>query len=249
MFDALAVPWSFPWYEPWRDVGQRAEWQVNEGLKLWDALNETGSAPVRFVPHTDLPRGMAYEQYISETGTCPTHPGLHDFFNGLCWIHFPTTKKKLNQLQAAQIALDGVRPVRGAVRDALTQFDENAAFLYAPQMLWDALIAKQWHVLFVQLRPLWRETHLVLFGHALLEKLRSPRKPVFAHAYRVLAATGSIADMDAWVAQDLNSEKLARKPFAPLPVLGVPGWWPANQDPKFYDDAAVFRCARSRSME
>jgi hypothetical protein len=26
-------------------------------------------------------------------------------------------------------------------------------------------------------------------------------------------------------------------------VLGVPGWWPANQDPAFYRDAAVFRPA------
>ena len=31
--------------------------------------------------------------------------------------------------------------------------------------------------------------------------------------------------------------------FAPLPVLGVPGWWPANESPAFYDDATVFRQA------
>ena len=35
--------------------------------------------------------------------------------------------------------------------------------------------------------------------------------------------------------------KLALKPFLPLPVLGVPGWWPANELPGFYDDRAVFR--------
>jgi len=33
----------------------------------------------------------------------------------------------------------------------------------------------------------------------------------------------------------------AAKPFSPLPVLGVPGWWPANADHRFYDDPAVFR--------
>ncbi|MFG5409680.1 DUF3025 domain-containing protein [Piscinibacter sakaiensis] len=32
----------------------------------------------------------------------------------------------------------------------------------------------------------------------------------------------------------------------PLPVLGVPGWWPANADPAFYDDPAVFRPAPAR---
>ncbi|HQX67511.1 MAG TPA: DUF3025 domain-containing protein, partial [Ottowia sp.] len=30
----------------------------------------------------------------------------------------------------------------------------------------------------------------------------------------------------------------------PLPLLGVPGWWPANQAPAFYDDAEVFRPLR-----
>jgi cytochrome P450 len=31
----------------------------------------------------------------------------------------------------------------------------------------------------------------------------------------------------------------------PLPVLGIPGWWPANRDPSFYADAQVFRPGRS----
>ncbi|MFN7122209.1 MAG: DUF3025 domain-containing protein, partial [Hydrogenophaga sp.] len=34
------------------------------------------------------------------------------------------------------------------------------------------------------------------------------------------------------------------KPFTPLPVLGVPGWWPANEDAGFYADASVFRAPR-----
>jgi hypothetical protein len=29
-----------------------------------------------------------------------------------------------------------------------------------------------------------------------------------------------------------------------MPVLGVPGWWPANVAPDFYADAAVFRPLR-----
>jgi hypothetical protein len=38
---------------------------------------------------------------------------------------------------------------------------------------------------------------------------------------------------------------LATKPFAHLPVLGVPGWWRANQDPAFYADASVFRLPKT----
>ena len=40
------------------------------------------------------------------------------------------------------------------------------------------------------------------------------------------------------------AEVLATKPFVPLPMLGVPGWWSANEDAAFYADAEVFRPLR-----
>ncbi len=220
------------------------KWAVKGGAAFHEALNRDPAAPRHFVPQSALPAGEAYEQYIFESGTVPTRDNLHDFFNGLCWLRFPLTKKKLNQLQAAEIAAAGVVPLRGPVRDALTVFDENAAFLSAPQPLWDALTARDWRRLFIDLRPLWQQAQLVLFGHALLEKLVYPRKPVTAHIYRAQPAMNSIAKLDAWVAQDLGADKLAGKPFAPLPVLGVPGWWPENENFSFYDDSFVFRPPR-----
>ncbi len=237
------LDWGRAWLAPLQRVGRAVDQAVVDGSPLWQALNQAGEAPVRFVSQSALPSGMAYEQFIAQTRTCPTRPGLHDFFNGLCWIHFPATKRRLNQLQAAQIAADGVRPVRGPVRDALTVFDENAAFLNAPEALWQALRAKQWDAVFGPLRPLWRQAQLVLFGHALLEKLQSPRKSITAHVIHLPLDTGnaSLAQMDAWVARNLDPDQLATKPFAHLPVLGVPGWWPANTVPGFYQDAAVFR--------
>ena len=42
-------------------------------------------------------------------------------------------------------------------------------------------------------------------------------------------------------AADLTAEKFAAKPFAPLPVMGVPGWCSANENPDFYTDSQVFR--------
>jgi hypothetical protein len=217
---------------------------VATGVALHDALNRELAARVRFVPQSDLPPGEAYERFISNSGQCPTREGLHDFFNGLCWMRFPQTKKRLNQLQAAEIAAAGVTPLRGPVRDALTVFDENGAFLLAPPLLWEALIARDWQRLFVQLRPLWADAQLVLFGHALLEKLVQPRKPITAHVYQAQPAIHSIAELVAWVAGDLSAAKLASKPFTPLPVLGVPGWWPENEDFSFYDDARIFRPRR-----
>lgn len=210
-------------------------------LNAASTLTGCNPAPVRFVPQTDLPAEEAYEAYIFRTAQVPTRDGLHDFFNGLCWLHFPATKTRLNQLQATQIAATGIQPVRGPARDALTVFDENAAFLQAPDALWSALVDKDWHRLFGSLRPLWAQAHLVLFGHALLEKLVFPRKAITAHVYRAQAASNSIADIDVWMAADLSAEKLATKPFAHLPVLGVPQWWAANEDPAFYLDVSVFR--------
>jgi hypothetical protein len=238
------IDWARPWLQPWREPGQRVAQAVAAGTALHQALNDAPGAPLRFVPQSALPPGEAYERYIFNSGQCPTREGLHDFFNGLCWTRLPQTKKKLNQLQAHEIAVAGVTPLRGPVRDALTLFDENAALLSAPQPLWDALVAKDWNALFIGHRPLWQQATLVLFGHALLEKLVYPRKPITAHVYRAQAAINSIAELDAWLVADLSADKLATKPFAPLPVLGVPGWWPENENFSFYDDSVIFRPRR-----
>ena len=200
--------------------------------------------PVGFVPQSDLPEGTAYEQYIGDTRRVPTRDNLHDFFNGLVWHQFPHTKRRLNQLQAQAIAADGVQAVRGPLRDALTVFDENGALLQAPDVLWQALRSRDWQRLFIDLRPLWAEARLVLVGHALMEKLVAPRKPMVAHVYQAPVAIKSIANMDAWLAQEIQPQPWAAKPFSPLPVLGVPGWWPANEVPGFYADTQVFRPPR-----
>ncbi|WP_284430229.1 DUF3025 domain-containing protein [Acidovorax sp. SUPP950] len=201
-------------------------------------------AAVRFVAHSALPAGQAYEAFIFDTGTVPTRDNLHDFFNGLVWLRYPQAKRRLNALQAEAIAQTGVGAVRGPLRDAITLFDENGAVLFAPAPLWQALAARDWRRLFVDLRPLWRQAQLVLFGHALLEKLEAPRKPITAHVYQAQGAMDSVADVDAWLAGALDAAHLATKPFLPLPVLGVPGWWPGNENFCFYDDSLVFRSAR-----
>ena len=250
-----AINWHAPWLSPWRALGEAAAQQVLAGRAQPDALNHAAQslwpapdqAPVRFVPQSDLPPGMAYEQYIFDSGQCPTREGLHDFFNALAWLNFPLTKRRLNQLHVAQIARTGIAPVRGPARDALTLVDENAALLRAPDALWDALVAKDWRRVFGDLRPLWQQSQLMLFGHALLEKLVYPRKSMTAHVYRAHTVTDKIADMDAWLAADLSADKLASKPFAHLPVLGVPLWWPGNEQPGFYDDPSIFRAARAAS--
>jgi hypothetical protein len=239
--------WSAPWFAPVAAGGRAVHGAMAQGAALPQALDAGGACPVRFVPQTELPADTAYEQFIFDSGRVPTRENLHDFFNGLCWLRFPLTKQRLNHLQAEQIVSAGVGAVRGPVRDALTLFDENAALLQAPQPLWDALTARDWQRLFVTLRPLWAQARLVLFGHALLEKLVTPYKSITAHVFRepVPAPLGDdLVAWDGWLAERLSAPLLAAKPFTPLPVLGVPGWWAANNDPAYYADAGVFRPAR-----
>lgn len=243
-----SIDWEAPWLQPLRGLGQPAAQRVVDGQTVHNALQLglTQGMPVAFAPQTDLPEGTAYEQYIWHTRRVPTRDNLHDFFNGLVWQHFPHTKRRLNALQAQAIAADGVQAVRGPLRDALTVFDENGALLWAPQPLWDALRARDWQSLFIGLRPLWGQARMVLFGHALLEKLVSPRKPIVAHVYQAQAAIESIAKLDACLASDIDPTRWAAKPFTPLPVLGVPGWWPANEAEDFYADPQVFRAPPGR---
>jgi hypothetical protein len=49
--------------------------------------------------------------------------------------------------------------------------------------------------------------------------------------------------LDAWLATNLQPDYLATKPYLPLPVLGIPGWWSENEDLSFYSDTQVFRVA------
>jgi hypothetical protein len=201
---------------------------------------------VKFVPQSALPEGQAYEDFIFKTAQVPTRDGLHDFFNGLCWHRFPLAKRRLNQLQAAEIESQGVRATRGPVRDALTLFDENVVLMHASDDVWAALQARDWLKLFVDLREQWQHVHLVLFGHALLEKLVTPYKSITGHVYRVDSAVNPHDEpaLDAWLVQDLQPAKLATKPYEPLPVLGVPGWCGANAERAYYEDTNVFRPKR-----
>jgi hypothetical protein len=229
----LSIDWDAPWFEPWRDVGERvqAAWPSHS---LHQALNDAGAAPVRFVAQTELPEGEPYESFIFRTRLCPTRANAHDFFNGLAWLKFPEVKSRLNELQAGEIANAGVGATRGPVRDAITIFDENGAFLDAPPPLWEALLARDWKRLFVELRPLWKEARVTIFGHAMLEKLLSPRKDLTAHVW-----CG-----DRAIATGFTRERFAAKPFTPLPLMGVPLWHPGNADFCFYDDSLVFRPRR-----
>jgi hypothetical protein len=258
-----AIDWSRPWYDAVREAASRTDLSGSSVIASFCAqaevlgLRNHQGLPLRFVPQADLPEGMAYEEFIGATGGVPTRDNLHDFFNGLVWLTFPLIKRELNALQAAQIAREGVGKSRGPARDAATIFDENAALLLVRDdvqgaALVDALRGHRWQEAFVERAGMFgRDAEVWLFGHALMEKLVAPYKAITAHT-RVLMAPDSYfalppsarrAWIDEHVAQQLRSAGLSNAAFTPLPVLGIPGWWP-EQDAGFYADASVFRPKR-----
>lgn len=225
----MPLPHGFieaPWCQP-----LRATWaRMGSDGSVAERLNATGLAPRCFVPQTALPEGEAYEAFIARTDQVPTRDNAHDLLNGLIWCAEPALKSRLNALQAEAIRRDGVQARRGPLRDALTLFDESGAIWPdCPAPIAQAWRQRDWWAMFVGHRALWLHSWPRLIGHALLEKLAlSPRKALCAHVL--------LADP-----LSLKAEDWAAKPFLPLPVLGVPGWWPANEAPGFYADRQVFR--------
>lgn len=263
----MIAPFGAPWLAPFAPLvaglaapSTAGRWgeclqRLNELARARGLVNSQG-CPLRFVEA--LPLDRPYEQYIFETGEVPTRTGdgaWHDFFNALVWLRFPLIKARLNALQAQALARDGVAGRRGSLRDAATLFDENAALVVlAPGSRLAAWHRHDWPGLFGGGRSASCPWRPVLFGHALLDKLRTPYKSICAHAWVIgdahlvaaLPGAGESADdlldpLDAAVAATLAESTLQRDAFLPLPVLGVPGWWPANAEPGFYDDPAVFR--------
>lgn len=267
---AFPVDWSQPWYaaihERGQAVAQADDWRAALNAAAFEQrlCNHRG-LPLSFVPQQALPLGTAYEAFISASGQVPTRDNLHDFFNALTWLAFPQIKAQLNALQAAEIQrsaiASGPASTRGAARDAATLFDENAALVVlrddaAGREMAQALREHQWSQAFLERREVFGSTcRIVLFGHALLEKLVSPYKAITAHAWLLTAdedffAMSAVEQkrwLDAAVAQQLT-EDLNPSTFTPLPVLGIPGWVQC-QDQAFYADAGVFRPKRNRLLK
>ena len=96
---------------------------------------------------------------------------------------------------------------------------------------------------------------VLLLGHGLMQRMRAPYPSLTAKAWCVLVEPSllagvdrgdadTLAALDARVARGLAPDTLATGALAPLPVLGVPGWWPANEQPSFYNDPRIFRPPR-----
>jgi hypothetical protein len=211
--------------------------------------------PLRLVE--DACAGAAdYERRVHEAGQLAVRPATwHDRFNVLAWRLFPRTKAALNARHVADLDVHP-GPRRSRVRDALTLFDEDGLIVAVADPALEALVREfRWRALFVDHRArLASAFACVPAGHALMEKLLAPFVGLTAKALFVpvpadwFAAPwrARITVLDASAAAIVGHPDALATPrdLAPLPVLGLPGWWAANEDPAFYDDATHFRPGR-----
>ena len=95
-----------------------------------------------------------------------------------------------------------------------------------------------------------------VFGHAILENALALFRGVTAKALIVDVTADEIAQptdalnavLDARAADyfSLPDSLASTRTLAPLPVLGIPGWTPDNENPAYYDDSEHFRPGRRR---
>ncbi|HMR75147.1 MAG TPA: DUF3025 domain-containing protein [Polyangiaceae bacterium] len=240
-----------------RRVRAQASWPDPDTLTAWahEAGDITHLNDFRFVDWAEqaLSAPRAYERCV-DSGKIPTRPrNWHDFMNALVWMHFPRSKALLNRIQLDADLDKDRRNGRGRRQNAGAHFDECGAVVLcdAPHLL-ELVRALRWAELFQRRRAeLHLHFKLLLVGHGLLDLLRAPHRGLVAKALLLpcdsavlkLEAAQLRRHSDAALGRQLSSPTLSTASLSPMPVLGLPGWFP-DQDAAFYADADYFRTER-----
>ncbi len=226
--------------------------------QLAGKLITKSAQPLCFVDSNELVADVGYEQQIFRTGRVSTRQdSFHDLFNALVWSRFPRLKAAMNAAHCSEIDAGSAR-VRGKRRDALTLFDEcGIVILSANAQFLGQLARHNWRVVFQENRQDWeKEISVFVAGHALLEKYLHPYKAITAQALLIhsdaSAASSSreslLCELDQVLATAVSRGTLlaTTRCLSPVPVAGIPGWWPADEiGDEFYSDADVFRTRRA----
>lgn len=255
------IDWHQPWLaplaglRPWLEQPQphAALTQLARDRSICSGQGE----PLCFVSAEDA-GPVPYELHIAHSGRVPTRNNLHDLFNAAVWLTYPRLKAVMNRRQAQCLMAEaGNDAGRGPQRDAATLLDESGLVLAVDERvasvaeLRRCLQAHDWGTLFGLWRTRWHQNwapHLV--GHAVMEKLVQPYAAITARLWVVsvpLGQLGDVAAVDAAAARALEQQPVwVSAMLPPLPVLGIPGWWGANEAPGFYDNPKIFRPPRSK---
>jgi hypothetical protein len=258
-----------PIYLPLHPLLSRLRGRDWPPLEALEALLAESAAPrtlsghaLRLVRQDGTPKHVEerYEARIYLKGELQTRErDWHDLFNALVWATFPTTKARLNALQYTALEHRPPRANRGKLEDALTIFDEGGMIVAsADQEMTAPLRGFRWKELFRERREtLATRMEFFLFGHAIMEQCLRAFIGLTAKALVIEVEPSffgaplgdKISHLDARVAQHFMASRIASpRDLDPVPVLGIPGWWPENEAPGFYDNERYFRSGRGADL-
>ena len=246
---------------------------LNEALSLQSLICVRSGKQLRFVQQGlgKLAFESQYEPRCYLAGEVQTRENnLHDLFNALVWLVFPSSKVAINarhyhsltdaafdtfsgETNAANSALQSHR---GRVRDTATLLDESGVIVACANSELSCLLREfKWKELFWNCRnEVNAAMGFYLFGHGLYEK--------GMHPYVGLTGQGLILPVEAefftWsiphrmtylderVAAYLSDPSNCRntRELTPVPLLGIPGWSADNMAPEYYDNQKYFRTGR-----
>lgn len=218
---------------------------------------------LKIVPQDGRPKQFEehYAPRIFMTGELQTRrENWHDFFQFLTWLIFPGTKAAINALHVphaeARLAGGGDPGRRTPLENMLSLFDEGGAVVIASDNSLLQLIRDfQWRELFWTRRAeLANKLRCISFGHAVYEKALRPYVGMTANAMLLEAEPELLAEPMASLLPRLDARLSTvfaedgayaqSRDLQPFPILGMPGWDPANADPAYYDNTRYFRPGR-----
>ena len=234
--------------------------QLNRMCDEREVVSGSG-APVEFVPQeakTDEP----YETRVYSRGKVLTRSrNWHDLFNALVWIAFPRSKAAINRHHYKEMLARQAEGKRGTPRDVLTLFDESGVIAVSSEAELGTLLREfRWKELFWQRRAeVMASMRFCVFGHSIYEKVLQPYKGITAKTVILDVSERELerplpqllATLDARLERYFSDPKTlcATEAYAPLPVLGIPGWTADNEDQSYYDDVQHFRPGRRQAEE
>jgi Protein of unknown function (DUF3025) len=184
-----------PWFWPLTAAGTRFEsfrdWPSRDELGwAYAALAQlTDAEPLRFAENVRKQDRYAagsvqperlYDGRITCAGEVPTRErDWHDFFNALCFMTFPRSKRALHRRQYCVLkrriepGAHRLPAARTKEQDALTLFDEGGAVIAAQELAFQPLAAVSDAERPELLRQLVerKQAKVIPFGHALFEHL------------------------------------------------------------------------------
>jgi hypothetical protein len=238
-------------------ISKFADWPNADGLNDLKVLGENSAIPDFVCQNQLIESDNYYEQIIHQQNIIPTRPNSwHDLFNGLNWLQFPQTKRLLNQQHVEDIEQHGLSP-RTLRRNNLTHFDECGVVLtyqkgsVAEQQIKE-LAMHNWQSVFIENRPTWgRQLNSFIFGHANLEMLLQPFIGLTGKwlalevdsQFSSISYSEQLKQIDRLLVKIIKQSNIfaKKKPLYPIPLLGIPSVWDANNNPEFYANTDYFR--------